>query len=128
MAISTVSGILERIGMGKLGRLGLEPPRRYERARPGELIHIDVEKLGRIQSAPGRRITGRGQHRRAATRTDAAGVRRSTAGWEYVHIAIDDCSRLAYAEVLPDEKAITIVGFLKRTVGGRGGWRSTRQL
>ncbi len=53
MALSTVSGILQRIGMGRLGRLGLEPARRYERERPGELIHIDVKKLGRIRAAPG---------------------------------------------------------------------------
>src|SRR5205814_8551587 len=66
MAVSTVSGILTRIGMGKLGRLGLEPAQRYERARPGELIHIDVKKLGRIL-VPGHRVTGnrRQGHRRA---------------------------------------------------------------
>jgi transposase len=64
MALSTVSGILTRIGMGKLGRLGLEPAQRYERERPGELIHIDVKKLGRILK-PGHRVTGR----RSATRT-----------------------------------------------------------
>ncbi len=57
MALSTVSGILTRIGMGKLGRLGLEPAQRYERERPGELIHIDVKKLGRIQGGAGKRIT-----------------------------------------------------------------------
>jgi transposase InsO family protein len=116
MALSTVSGILTRIGMGKLARLGLEPARRYERARPGELIHIDVKKLGRIERGAGHRITGRGSgvHRRNPTTTDAAGVRRSTLGWEYVHIAIDDCTRLAYAEVLSDEKATTVIAFLKR--------------
>jgi transposase len=58
MALSTVSGILTRIGMGRLGRLGLEPARRYERERPGELIHIDVKKLGRIEGGAGKRITG----------------------------------------------------------------------
>src|SRR6202040_3394344 len=56
--LSTVSGILTRIGMGKLGRLGLEPAERYERERPGELIHIDVKKLGRIEGGAGKRITG----------------------------------------------------------------------
>jgi transposase InsO family protein len=116
MAVSTVSGILARIGMGKLGRLGLEPAQRYERARPGELIHIDVKKLGRIERGAGHRITGRGHQRRNPTRTDAAGVRRSTHGWECVHIAIDDCTRLAYAEVLSDEKATTVIGFLRRAV------------
>jgi transposase InsO family protein/transposase len=116
MALSTVSGILTRIGMGKLGRLGLEPARRYERERPGELIHIDVKKLGRIERGAGHRITGRGGHRRPPVTRDAAGVRRSTAGWECVHIAIDDCTRLAYAEVLGDEKATTVVAFLRRAV------------
>jgi transposase InsO family protein len=114
MALSTVSGILTRIGMGKLGRLGLEPAIRYERARPGELIHIDVKKLGRIDRGPGHRITGPVRRLRSSTRTDPGGVRRLTAGWEYVHIAIDDCTRLAYAEVLPDEKGTTAVAFLRR--------------
>lgn len=116
MALSTVSGILTRIGMGKLGRLGLEPAQRYERERPGELIHIDVKKLGRIERGAGHRITGRGGHRRNPVRRDAAGVDRATVGWEYVHIAIDDCTRLAYAEVLEDEKATTVVAFLRRAV------------
>jgi transposase InsO family protein len=112
--LSTVSGILARIGMGKLGRLGLEPAQRYERERPGELVHIDVKKLGRIQGGAGKRITGRRRHTRTAT--DGAGVRRQTIGWDYVHIAIDDCTRLAYAEVLRDEKATTAIGFLRRAV------------
>jgi transposase len=68
--VSTVSGILTRIGMGRLGRLGLEPAERYERARPGELIHIDVKKLGRIQGGAGKRITGR-QRNPTRYRTDA---------------------------------------------------------
>jgi transposase InsO family protein/transposase len=116
MALSTVSGILTRIGMGKLGRLGLEPAQRYERERPGELIHIDVKKLGRIERGAGHRVTGRGSHRRNPTRRDAAGIRRNVVGWEYVHIAIDDCTRLAYAEVLTDEKATSIVAFLRRAI------------
>ncbi len=115
MALSTVSGILTRIGMGKLGRLGLEPARRYERERPGELIHIDVKKLGRIQGGAGKRITGVERNPRP-TRTDAAGVRRCARGWECVHIAIDDCTRLAYAEVLAEEKATTVVAFLRRAI------------
>ena len=114
MALSTVSGILTRIGMGKLGRLGLEPAVRYERERPGELIHIDVKKLGRIQGGAGKRVRdGRRRHAHPK-RIDAAGVRRETIGWEYVHIAIDDATRLAYAEVLTDEKATTAVAFLRR--------------
>jgi len=115
MPCSTISGVLKRIGMGKLGRLGQEPAVRYERARPGELIHIDVKKLGRIQGGAGKRITG-GQTRRRARRTDAAGVARGTKGWDAVHVAIDDATRLAYAEVLPDEKATTAVGCLDRVI------------
>jgi len=117
MAISTVSGILTRIGMGKLGRLGLEPAQRYERERPGELIHIDVKKLGRIHNGAGHRFTGApGQRKAAGRRRDSDGIDRLQVGWEYVHIAIDDCSRLAYAEVLSNENAITVVAFLKRAI------------
>src|SRR3954454_20586779 len=108
MPLSTVSGVLTRIGMGRLGRLGLEPAERYERERPGELIHIDVKKLGRI-ARPGHRVLGRqsagGHHRRAYGH-----------GWQFVHVAVDDCTRLAYVEVLDDEKATTAVGFLRRAI------------
>src|SRR5216683_7090425 len=114
MALSTVSGILTRIGMGKLGRLGMEPVERYERAKPGELIHIDVKKLGRIQGGAGKRMTGR-QHYNP-TRTGKAGRRRNTVGWEFSHVAIDDHSRLAYIEVLANERATTAVGFLRRAI------------
>src|SRR5216683_6203081 len=102
MALSTVSGILTRIGMGRLGRLGLEQPVRYERSRPGELVHIDIKQLARIKSGAGWRVRGGAQHYNA-TYTDRAGRRRNTVGYEYVHVAVDDYSRLAYAEVLPDE-------------------------
>jgi transposase InsO family protein len=112
--LSTVSGILTRIGMGKLGRLGLEPAQRYERERPGELIHIDIKKLGRIQGGAGHRMTGRRHY--TPRIIDAAGRQRGTAGWDYVHIAIDDCTRLAYAEVLHDEKAATAIAFLRRAI------------
>ena len=113
MPLSTVSGILTRIGMGKLGRLGLEPAQRYERERPGELLHIDVKKLGRIHNGAGHRVTGK-RGRYTGSRTDAEGARRQIVGWEFVHIAIDDATRLAYVEVLSDEKATTAVGFLRR--------------
>ena len=113
--LSTVSGILTRIGMGKLGRLGMEPAQRYERAQAGELIHIDVKKLGRIVGGAGKRVRGGGSHY-TGSYTDAAGTRRGKAGWDFVHIAIDDATRLAYAEVLGDEKATTAIGFLKRAV------------
>ena len=113
MALSTVSGILTRIGMGKLGRLGLEPAERYERARPGELVHVDVKKLGRIV-VPGHRVTGNRRHGHRRTTYTPDGRRIGDAGWEFVHIAIDDCTRLAYAELLTDEKALTAVAFLRR--------------
>src|SRR5271167_4850191 len=116
MALSTVSGILARIGLGKLGRLGLEPAQRYERARPGELIHIDVKKLGRIQGGAGKYWRSEPRQHPRPTRTDAAGIRRRQFGWEFVHVAIDDATRLAYVEVLTDEKAITAVGFLRRAL------------
>jgi transposase len=111
MPVSTISGILNRIGMGKLGRLGLEPAQRYQRARPGELIHIDVKKLGRIHGGAGKRY---GYRRGVPKRTDQAGVRRGITGWDAVHVAVDDATRLAYVEVLPDEKATTAVAFLRR--------------
>jgi transposase InsO family protein len=108
MALSTVSGILTRIGLGKLSRLEPpEPPNRFERDRPGELIHIDVKKLGRIgQVGAGHRATGR----------KGAGQRSRGAGWEFVHVCVDDATRLAYVEVLDDEKAPTAVAFLRRAV------------
>jgi transposase InsO family protein len=129
MALSTVSGILTRSGMGRLGRLGLEPARRYERARPGELVHVDVKKLGRIQGGAGKRITGGSNHYNR-TFTDRHGHRRTTVGWEFVHIAIDDATRLAYAEVLPDEKATTAIAFLRRAIAffERHGIRVERLL
>jgi transposase InsO family protein len=114
--LSTVSGILTRIGMGKLGRLGQEPAVRYERERPGELIHIDIKKLGRIVGGAGKRITGGVPRNGRPSRTDKDGHRRLKAGWDFVHIAIDDATRLAYAEVLTDEKATTAIGFLRRAV------------
>jgi transposase len=104
MPLSTVSAILTRIGLGKRSRLEPpEPPNRYERARPGELLHIDVKKLGKI-GRPGHRVNG-------DRRTRSRGI-----GWEYVHICVDDATRLAYVEVLADEKATTAVGFLRRAV------------
>jgi transposase InsO family protein len=115
MALSTVSGILSARGMGRLGRIGLGQPVRYERSRPGELVHVDVKKLGRIERGAGWRVRGGPKHYNP-TFTDRDGKRRKSVGWEYVHIAIDDYSRLAYAEVLDDEKAVTIVGFLRRAV------------
>jgi transposase InsO family protein len=115
MPPTTVSGLLKQIGMGKLGRLGLEPAQRYERKRPGELIHVDVKKLGRIEAGAGKRVAGRGRHYTRSF-TDAAGKRHHTIGWEFVHVCVDDATRLAYVEVLADEKGTTAVGFLGRAV------------
>jgi len=115
LPVSTVSGILQRIGMGRLGRLGMEPAERYERTVAGELIHIDVKKLGRIQGGAGKRVTGVKRNPKKA-RMDHDGHERKITGWECVHIAIDDATRLAYAEVLPDEKATTAIAFLRRAL------------
>ena len=114
MAETTVSGLLRRIGMGRLGRLGLEPAERYERSRPGELVHIDVKKLGRIEAGAGKRVTGQSHY--TPRRSDAARIRRNTVGWEFVHVCVDDATRLAYAEVLPDERATTAIAFLRRAL------------
>jgi transposase InsO family protein len=116
MPQTTVSGILKRIGMGRLGRLGLEPAERYERKRPGELIHIDVKKLGRIQGGAGKRWRDGLKDHYTPVVTDRDGIRRKTVGWEYVHVCVDDATRLAYVEVLADEKAKTAIGFLGRAV------------
>lgn len=101
MALSTVSLWLKRIGLGKRSRLEPpEPPNRYEHHQPGELVHIDVKKLGRFKVA-GKRVVG---HRHSSRGY----------GWDFVHVMVDDHSRLAYAEVLGDERGETAVGFLRR--------------
>jgi len=118
MPTSTVSAVLKRIGLGKLSRLEPEEPVvRYEKERPGELIHIDVKKLGRIEGGAGHRVTGRQGMRRNPATADRDGVRRKRVGYECVHVCVDDCTRMAYVEVLPDEKATTAIGFLRRAVG-----------
>jgi transposase InsO family protein len=116
MPVSTVSGILTRQGLGRLGRLGLEPAVRYQRERPGELLHIDIKKLGRIHGGAGKRWRQQPRHHYTGQRRDNAGVDRRIVGWEYVHVAVDDATRLAYVEVLGDEKGLTAVGFLRRAV------------
>jgi transposase InsO family protein len=118
MATSTVSAVLRRIDLGKLSRLAPpEPSNRYQRSRPGELIHIDVKKLGRIgPHGAGHRVIGRKSRRRNPTTTDRSGVRRLQVGWECVHVCVDDATRLAYVEVLPNEKTKTVIGFLRRAV------------
>ena len=111
MAPSTVHRVLTRHGMPRLSWLDRptgEVIRRYERARPGELVHVDVKKIGRLRDGGGWRVLGRDslEHRRARNATRV--------GYEYVHAAIDDHTRLAYAEIHPDEKAETCAGFLRR--------------
>lgn len=102
LARSTVGDWLRRLGLGKLKALEpKEPVIRYERKRPGELLHVDTKKLGRIQGV-GHRIHGNRRRR-------ARGV-----GWEFLHVCIDDHSRVAYVEVLPDERAITVTAFVRR--------------
>jgi transposase InsO family protein len=113
MAVSTVSAVLTRVGLGKLSRLEPpEPPNRYERRHAGELLHVDVKKLGRIRGA-GHRVTG---HRASQNKTRRHGKRVGVAGWEFVHVCIDDATRLAYVEVLSDERGTTAAGFLRRAV------------
>jgi len=104
MPLSTVGAVLARYGLGKLPRLQPEEPANsYERPRPGELVHVDVKKLGKI-GRPGHRVNG-------DRRTRKRGI-----GWEFVHVAVDDATRLAYVEVLADEKAATAAGLLRRAV------------
>ena len=113
MPPATVSAVLLREGLGKLSRLDPpEPVNRYERARPGEFIHVDVKKLGRISAkGAGHRVTGR-------RNTEIKRLRRGAlrTGWEFVHVAVDDATRLAYAEVLADERGATAAGFLRRAL------------
>ena len=94
----------------------IEPPNRYERQAAGELVHIDIKQLGRIV-VPGHAITGNRRQRADRTRIGSpTGRSLGTAGWEFVHVAIDDYSRLAYAEVLPDETASSAIAFLRRAL------------
>jgi transposase InsO family protein len=118
IALSTVSAVLLRVGLGKLSRLEPpEPSNRYERRHAGELLHVDVKKLGRIpHGRAGHRVHGNRRLQRSPVRRDAAGRDRKQVGWEFVHVCVDDATRLAYVEVLTDEKATTAVAFLKRAI------------
>jgi transposase InsO family protein len=103
---STVARVLVRHGLSRLRALEpVQPVQRYEWDKPGDMLHLDVKKLGRIKGL-GHRITG--DHSKPN--------RNAGIGWDFVHVCIDDSSRVAYVEVLPDEKATTTVGFLKRAV------------
>jgi transposase InsO family protein len=117
MPRSTVSAVLKRKGLGRLSRLEPpEPPNRYERKRPGELVHVDVKKLGRISArGAGHRVLG-SSNRKSQIRPREDGAKRSVTGWEFVHVCVDDATRLAYVEVLADERGPTAAGFLRRAV------------
>ncbi|MCO5961103.1 IS481 family transposase [Sinorhizobium meliloti] len=103
---ATVSRVLHRLGLNKLSALEPEPVRRYEREHPGELIHLDIKKLGRIGSV-GHRITGR---------YPGAVNRHLGIGWEFVHVCIDDASRVAFVHVMPDQRKASAVAFLEAAV------------
>jgi len=112
---STIGAVLARAGLprladvdrltGQLLRGRRHSSRRYEREHPGDLLHVDVKKLGRVPDGGGWRVHGRSE-----------AVRGRGNGWDYVHVAVDDHTRLAYAEVLPDERTATCAGFLRRAV------------
>jgi transposase InsO family protein len=109
MPRSSVAALLAHNGLGRLGPIAPpEPANRYERRHPGELLHIDIKKLGRIERA--------GHRAHGDRRTRARG-----AGWEFIHVAIDDATRLAYVEVLGDETKESVVGFLERAVAHMAG-------
>jgi transposase InsO family protein len=110
LAPSTVHAVLARHGLSRLSRLDRTTgvPIRYERATPGELIHVDVKKLGRVPEGGGWRVHGRERGRAGELRTQRT-------GFDYLHVAVDDHSRFAYVEVHADEKGETCAGFLERT-------------
>jgi transposase InsO family protein len=115
LALSTVSLWLKRIGLGKRSRLEPpEPANRYERARPGELVHVDIKQLGRISArGAGHRVVG---HRGSQISTHRDGKHYRPTGFEYVHVMVDDHSRVAYAEVLDALSAKAAIGFLHRAL------------
>jgi transposase InsO family protein len=115
LALSTVSLWLKRIGLGRRSRLDPpEPPNRYERRRPGELVHVDIKQLGRIsERGAGHRMVG---HKKSRVAHRDHGPSRGATRFEYVHVMIDDHSRLAYAEVLPTMRTDCAVAFLQRAV------------
>jgi transposase InsO family protein len=109
MARSTVAAVLRRLGLGRLSALEPKPPIvRYERKRPGELIHLDIKKLGRFDVA-GHRVTG-----------DRQAGRSRRAGWDFLHVCVDDATRLAYTEILPSERKEDTTAFLERALAWLG--------
>ncbi len=114
LARSTVYALLRRHGLGRLDRLEPRPPVvRYERAAPGELLHLDTKQLGRIRPGGGHRVHGR-----------RVGDAHRGLGWNRIHVAVDDHSRLAYVEELADESPATTAGFLERAVAFYAGHAS----
>jgi transposase InsO family protein len=110
MARSTVGAILRRLGLGKLKALEPKPAVvRYERARPGEMIHLDIKKLGKIKGV-GHRFAPRGPGMHA----------NKGHGWDFLHVCIDDASRLAYTEILPSEGQADTTAFLERAMAWLG--------
>ena len=117
MALSTVSAVLRRIGLGKLSRLEpIEPPNRYERSRPGRARPRRHQKARADQPASGRPDQRRGVGTSNSQSAGHGRQRRAITGWEFVHVCVDDATRLAYVEVLADEKGETAAGFLRRAV------------
>jgi transposase InsO family protein len=109
MAVSTVGVVLRRLGLGKLANLDPKPPViRYERSAPGEMIHLDIKKLGRFD-IEGHRVTG--DRRKGSSRG---------AGWDFLHVCVDDASRLAYTEILPSERKEDTTAFLQRALAWLG--------
>jgi transposase InsO family protein len=110
LAASTVQKILNSAGVGRLDRGDRatrgEPVRRYQRQRPGELIHVDIKKLAGIPDGGGWRTRGRGYQ--------GEGAKARMVGYRYLHSAVDDRTRIAYSEILTDEKAATAAGFWRR--------------
>jgi len=110
VSVATVSRILRQLGLNKLSALEpAEPIRRYQRESPGELIHIDIKKLGKFNRI-GHRITG------DRTRQSSQRSRGEGPGWEYVHVCIDDASRIAFSQIMKNEKKTCAVAFLKAAV------------
>ena len=122
MPASTVWRVLVRHGLNRLrwmDRPTGQVIRRYEKSIPGELVHIDIKKLGRIPDGGGWRALGREHGKRNSRRYrryDGTGTRRSTLGYDYLHAAVDDHTRLAYVEILNDEKGATATAFTQRAV------------
>ena len=114
---ATVHRVLVRHGLNRLDHLDRpsgEPIRRYERERPGKLVHVDITKLGKLPEGGGWRVHGRGSQAHRAARRAAARGGHARLGYDYVHSAVDDRSRLASCEILPDETAASAAGFWTR--------------